>query len=129
MIRGVLLCSVLALSACASSRTDSSARLEEGIWTGEITPMNHPDRSSPLAYEVAYADERLTIVIEGADGQKLPTREVLLEGDELAFVFTEPEASIPLTCSLTRQPDGHFEGRCADAEGKWARFTMRPPAE
>ncbi len=96
---------------------------------GAITPMNHPEQSAPLTYRVLYEGERLTIAIVSPDGQTLPTSDAELRDDGLAFVFSEPEANVPLNCSLARQPDGSFDGRCSDAEGKWARVTMTPPAE
>lgn len=115
------------LGACASTRSEAPARLTEGTWTGDITPMNHPEMRSALLYQVSYEGERLNIVIEGADGQVLPTREANLRDDELTFVFTEPEANMLLTCSLERQLAGGFAGRCSDPDDKWARFTMIPP--
>ena len=52
-----------------------------------------------------------------------------VEGDTLSFVFNEPEAGVLLTCALARQADERYAGRCVDAEGKWAHFTMTPPGE
>lgn len=67
--------------------------------------------ANPIAYDVRYAGEVLIINLIGSDGTVLPKR----------------EEEVPLRCALGRDGSGGFAGRCADASGKWARFTMRPP--
>jgi hypothetical protein len=126
----LLLSAALSLSACASVPTDSSpaSALPEGTWTGTVTPMNHPDRPTPITYEVSTEGGALSVVLRGLDGQGLPVRAALLSGDTLRFQFNEPEGNLPLDCALVRLPTGTFDGRCADADGRWARFTMVPPA-
>ena len=89
--------------------------------------MNHPDRVTPLTYAVGYEGDALTLAIGGPDGAEIPTRDVVLRADTLHFVFDEPEEGVPLQCALGRGEAGTFEGRCTDASGKWARFTMAPP--
>lgn len=113
------------LAACAQT---TPATLPEGTWTGGLTPMNHPDVVSPLTYEVRRADEQLALTLISEDVQT-PARDVKVEGDTLSFVFNEPEAGVLLTCALARQTDASYAGRCVDAGGKWAHFTMKPPAE
>jgi hypothetical protein len=46
----------------------------------------------------------------------------------LHYRFDEPEEGVTLQCALGHRADGHFDGRCTDAAGQWARFTMMPPA-
>lgn len=125
----LLYCATLCLlTACGTS--SQSSRLQEGQWTGGLTPMNHPDMSMPLAYDVGYEGDALTLALSGPGGMEMPARDVALQGDTLHFVFDEPEEGVPLQCALGRQAAaGSLEGRCTDAEGKWARFTMTPPAE
>lgn len=118
-----LLCVALCLLAACSS----SPHLQEGRWSGTLTPMNHPEMATPVAYEVGYEGDTLTIVLLGPGGDTVPTRTVRLAADTLYFTFVEPEESVPLDCTLGREDAGGFAGRCADAAGKWARFTMRPP--
>ena len=129
MFRGVLLVSCLALAACATTQIQAPERLAEGTWTGALTPMNHPDQNTPMRYRVAYSDEGLSIEMEWPRGDALLGRDAELQEGMLTFGLIEPEGNVPLQCNLARQPDGSFDGRCADAEGKWARFTMLPPAE
>lgn len=113
---------LVSLSACGPSPPSGGAPPEEGTWTGTLTPMNHPDTATPLTYEMQSEDGTLLIDLI-ADETMLPTRDVHMEGDTLFFAFNEPEADVPLQCALGR--DGsEFTGRCADASGKWARFTM-----
>lgn len=113
---------LLALAACASPE-----RLDEGRWTGTLTPMNHPEMANPVAYDVGYAGDTLRIALVGPGGGTLPTRDVRLTADTLHFAFNEPEEQVPLRCALGREPTGGFAGRCTDASGQWARFTMQPP--
>ena len=37
--------------------------LQEGTWTGGLTPMNHPDMIIPLTYEVSRVDGHLSIAL------------------------------------------------------------------
>lgn len=121
----------LLLAACTSPRPEATqpARLQAGLWTGGLTPMNHPDMVTPLTYEVAYPDDGLAIVLNGPGGTAMVAREAALQDDTLRFVFEEPEEGVTLRCALGAEPTGSFAGRCTDPGGQWARFTMVPPAE
>lgn len=121
-MRTPLLILAFLLTACAPSPA-----LEEGRWEGTLTPMNHPEMANPIAYEVRQLDGGLSIDLIGPSGQRMPTRRPHLEGDSLFFSFEEPEEQVQLHCALGRVEAG-FAGRCADDDGKWARFTMEPPA-
>ena len=117
-----LLClALLCLAACGSS-----SLLEEGRWTGALTPMNHPDMANPVAYDVSYDGDALAIDLIGPGGAAVPTRDVRLANGTLYFTFDEPEEGVALDCALG-SIDGGFSGRCTAPDGKWARFTMRPP--
>ncbi len=111
------------LAACAQT---TPTMLQEGTWTGGLTPMNHPDMLLPITYEVSRVGGQFAITLIAEDIQT-PTRDARVEGDTLSFVFNEPEAGVLLTCALARQADERYAGRCVDAEGKWAHFTMTPP--
>ena len=102
--------------------------LETGTWTGGLTPMNHPDMTMPMTYDVRRDADGLAISLAGEQGEMTPTHDVALDGDTLRFAFNEPEENVLLTCALGRQADASYAGRCTDAEGKWAHFTMVPPA-
>ena len=119
-MRLLLFLSALTLAACAAP----DARLQEGTWTGHLTPMNHPEMQLPLTYVVGPGP---TLTIAPAEGQPVAVRTLAFKGDSLGFIFDEPEAGVPLTCRLARQPDASYAGRCTDAAGKWAHFTMIPP--
>lgn len=107
----------------------SSPQIEEGYWTGTLTPMNHPDLSNPMGYEVSYEDDSLTIQIVGPDSSLVTVYNTRVENDTLFFQFDEPEEQVTLDCMLASQenPNEGFAGRCTDESGKWARFTMIPP--
>ena len=119
----------LSLAACSPPRpVPDPPCLAVGTWTGGLAPMHHPDRVTPLTYRVGYDGDALTLAVGGPDGVAIPARDVALRADTLRFVFDEPEEGVPLRCALGAGEAGAFEGRCADASGKWARFTMTPPA-
>lgn len=127
----VALCVFTACGQKNDSTTElqaQDAQLKEGLWTGVIVPMHHPEQETPLSYVVTHPEEILSIAIVGPDGSLLLTRDARLDGDTLRFVFNEPEEGVELTCALGAV-QGAYEGRCTDASGKWARFTMSPPAE
>lgn len=109
------------LAACAAPDTPV---LKEGTWTGHLTPMNHPEMQIPLTYYVAPGP---TLSIAPADGEPVAVRNLRAETDTLFFIFDEPDAGVPLACRLAHRPDGAYAGRCTDADGKWAVFTMIPP--
>ena len=102
--------------------------LQEGTWTGGLTPMNHPDMVLPLTYEVRRIHGKLSITLI-AEETRTPTRALKIEDDTLSFIFNEPEENVELTCAFTRQADAGYAGRCTDAEGKWGHFIMTPPGE
>lgn len=113
------------LFACQSP----SQQIKEGYWTGTLTPMNHPDMSNPMGYEVSYKEGALGIDVIGPDSTVIPASNVLLENDTLYFQFNEPEEQVTLDCALAEHESAEqeFAGRCTDESGKWARFTMIPP--
>lgn len=114
------------IGACATPA--SAPTLPEGTWTGALTPMNHPEMANPVTYDVRYPEGTLAIDLIGPDDSRIATRAVRLTADSLHYTFDEPEEGITLQCALGRRSGGHFDGRCTDAAGQWARFTMVPPA-
>ena len=119
----------LALSGIPACTTSTPPNLAVGTWTGTLTPMNHPDMANPITYTVRYPNDALAIDLIGPGGNRLFTRSIHHTADSLHFTVDEPEEGVTLHCALGRQPDEGFAGRCADATGKWARFTMTPPAD
>ena len=103
--------------------------LEAGTWTGELVPMNHPDQGVPLRFHVSRVDGSPRIEIRGPGELVLATRDVTVSDTGVAFLFDEPEAGVPLRCTLRYDDEGVLTGRCTDPEGKWADLTMRPAPE
>lgn len=118
------LCLIFAgvITACSSS-----PELKEGHWTGHLSPMNHPEMAIPVDYEVTYSESGLNISIIGSDGIAVETQNPHIEKDTLFFVFNEPEEQVRLACALARNDNRGFSGKCTDASGKWAQFTMVAP--
>ena len=123
MTRLAPLLAALALAACQNP----APTLEAGTWTGHLTPQNHPEMKIPLAYEVAHDGDALAITLVSEAGVRTILDDVALADSALTFTFAEPDAGVPLACSLLPQADGRYVGRCTDAEGKWGLFTMIPP--
>ena len=116
----------LLLAVC--SAPSQAQDLQEGTWTGTLTPMNHPEMATPLIYDVRHVGDSLAITLTSpALPDSVVMREITLTADTLSFAFNEPEADVLLRCALGRQEDGSYTGRCADAEGKWATFAMIAP--
>ena len=117
---------LLFLVACSASA--QAQDLQEGAWTGTLTPMNHPEMATPLTYDVRHIGDSLAISLQTVGASDpIAARGIVLAADTLLFAFNEPEADVRLRCAFGRQEDGSYAGRCADAEGKWAAFTMVPP--
>lgn len=53
-----------------------------------------------------------------------------LEGDRLTYGFSRPGQGDTVTCSLARQPEGKFSGRCASGAGGGMQLLidLNPPA-
>ena len=119
---------VLALLLAACGASVQAQDLQEGTWTGTLTPMNHPEMATPLTYDVRHAGDSLAISLRATGSpDPITARDIALTADTLSFAFNEPEADVLLRCTLGRQEDRSYAGRCADAEGKWAAFTMISP--
>lgn len=122
-MKKLFIISLLFMAAC-----NSSPELKEGRWTGHLTPMNHPDMTIPVNYDVTYTENSLMISVIGSDGvPPVVTQNPRLEDDTLSFVFNEPEEQVALECTLVRTEKRGFSGKCSDSSGKWAIFTMIPP--
>lgn len=104
--------------------------LTPGLWTGTLAPEHHPEQTTDLSYDVSYPEvdpeDHLILHLIAPNGARIPTRDAHLDSDTLRFAFNEPEAGMPLTCALGRDGEG-FAGRCTDARGQGAWFTMEPP--
>lgn len=120
---------LLLLTCCVMVTCQSAPPLEEGQWTGSLSPMNHPDMSNPIAYNVSHNNGQLEIDIIGPNASHIPTRDIRLENDTLYFSFNEPEEKVLLDCALAEENSHTFSGRCTDASGKWAIFTMTAPGQ
>ena len=117
----------LLLAAFLIAACNSSTELREGRWSGHLSPMNHPDMTIPVSYNVAYSLNKLDITIIGSNGAPVKARNPHIKEDTLYFAFNEPEEQVLLECALARQNSSEFSGKCVDSSGKWAQFTMAAP--
>jgi hypothetical protein len=93
---------ILLFALCLIVACSSTPELKEGHWTGHLTPMNHPEMSIPVSYEVTYMEGGLDINIIGSDGISASAQNPHIEGDTLLFMFNEPEEQVTLECELMR---------------------------
>lgn len=120
-----------ALFACiATGCGDPSAEvptLEEGKWTGTAMPMGHPEQRTELTYRISNTLDGINMTIGTTFNDGRPGRDVEMTVDTLYFVFDEHQQDVELHCALGLQPNGNYEGKCIDSDGKWTWFMMRPP--
>ncbi len=96
--------------------------LQEGAWTGAaVTPGGE---TFELTYTVSHPDGVLSIMMEVTGQGSFPLDGVGLTDGELSFAFN---AGTFLTCVLTQQDDGGFEGVCLADDGSSGQLTMIPP--
>ena len=120
---------LLLLAAVLGPAALAQPAIPTGTWTGSLTPQNHPDLHLPMTYTVEECAEGLAITVASAAGQAAEAREVRVTADRIRFTFEEPEENVPLACDLRQGEDGVFAGRCTAPDGKYATFTMEPPAQ
>ena len=120
---------LIALALVLGPAVLAQPAIPTGTWTGTLTPQNHPDLHLPMTYTVAECAEGLAITLASAAGQDAEARDVRVTAERIHFSFDEPEENVPLTCDLRRGEDGAFAGRCTATDGKYATFTMEPPAQ
>lgn len=113
----------LGLAAPATSQD----KMEEGVWTGTVFM---PDGEMlDLFYDVSYDDGGLAIelILPPETGMgTLFAESPMYEAETLVFTLDVGEA---VSCSLTEEDDGRFEGECMDSSGVGALMTMFPPEE
>ena len=93
--------------------------LQEGAWTG--TAVSPDGEIFGLTYNVSHPDGVLSIMMEVPGQGSFPLNAVALADGELSFSF---EAGNFLTCVLTQQDDGGFEGECLADDGSSGQLTM-----
>jgi len=112
--------------------------LLEGTWTGTAKPPNNS--AQKITFELKRNSDPLDRWRLGAGvfltgtvtvGQNTsPLSDVRLDGENLSYVLTQPNG-VQQQCSLTRQKDGSFVGKCARTGGNRAVLdvTMIPPKQ
>ena len=127
IIKIVCVSTIAFASASALAAQEAPGQLDLGVWSGELTPMHHPDIHTSLQFAVSAPVGSPVIEIRGPDEVVIPTHDLSVSEAGVVFSFFEPEADVPLRCDLRFQATGALLGRCTDPNGKWASLTMRPP--
>ncbi|MDH3733227.1 MAG: hypothetical protein OEU54_06810 [Gemmatimonadota bacterium] len=101
--------------------------LPTGVWSGTVSP---PDQAGfDVSYEVSYDDEgalKIDLIPPAGLGApaSIPFESLEFEDGSLTFSWFGGTA---LTCELTQQEDGSFEGECVDTGGTPGILVMVPP--
>jgi hypothetical protein len=117
--------------------TLGAQELQEGKWSGTRVQPNGNVQN--ITFEVKripdpHARWRLGPVViltaTIAVGQnKVPLKDILLDGESLSYAFIQPNRA-EFRCSLMRQKDGSFTGKCTRMDNaEVAQITMVPPKE
>lgn len=111
----------LALPATAQEK------METGVWTGTVFA---PDgQMFELSYDVSYADDALAIELFLPPETGIAS---LLAGDPMqdggTLVFTLDVGEV-VSCELSEQDNGQYEGECIDSTGGAGLMTMIPPED
>lgn len=108
------------LSSCSTTK-----KLPSGPWSGYFSSMDKPDNRINLKFEVNHQQENVSLQIFGPRGMDIQTNGVAMTKDTLYFSFNKMDQTGLLSCALKKVNKNYYYGRCTDAEGRWAVFTMK----
>ena len=74
-------------------------------------------------------EKELTVRMFTLANQTYPVNGFELAGDRLTYSFSRPGPGDEVTCSLQRQPDGQFRGRCQADTGNFVQLIELTPPE
>jgi len=115
-----LLFLVVIMTSCSTTQ-----KLPSGQWSGYFSSMDQPDNRTTLRYEVDHRQENINLQIFGPRGMNIQTNGIEMTKDSLFFSFDKQNLTGTLSCALKKVNKNYYYGRCADAEGRWAVFTMK----
>lgn len=127
-MKHILLAAVFAVLTLAVAPAATAQSLEEGTWTGTMTPPGDGD-GVEISYEVTMDGDALMIALlpptdAGADADRYEFSEVRIEDGNLVF-WWQPGPRVD--CVLEPLDDG-YEGECSDESGETGILSMFPPA-
>lgn len=124
--------------ACLASATIAGQGFQEGTWGGtlsRVTDGNPRPQRQKFALEFKKgpdphwawrpgSTETWSVTVISQQGRSQAT-DVRLDSDTLSFSYRRQD--FLMTCALTRQPDGTFEGDCSsDSEQGAFRASLTP---
>jgi len=118
-MRYILFLAILLIS-CSTSQ-----QLPSGQWSGHFSSMNKPDNPINLKYKVGLQQDTISLEIYGPQGMYIQTDGLAMTKDTLFFSYEKLDQTGTLSCALKKVNRHYYYGRCTDAEGKWAVFTMK----
>lgn len=87
--------------------------------------MDKPANRIDLTYEVDNQQKDVSLEIFGPRGMNIQTNGLEMSKDTLFFSFDKMDQTGKLSCALKKVNKKYYYGRCTDAEGRWAVFTMK----
>jgi hypothetical protein len=132
LVMAVVALMVMAVIAAPSADAQDYGDKAKSHWMkGTMTP---PDQETvDVAYEMSWGDDGAKgwIVADGEDGEKvkIEMKDISMDGDYFKYSFSPPDnADLVVSCSLKKQSDGGFAGKCNDNEenGRSGHMTMAP---
>lgn len=116
----------LALAILALPSTVVAQAPSPGTWSGSISDPQ--GNSKPVTYTVAGSGDSLSITLVSPARQgSIPFAGLRFVADTLSFTWAGGRRGAPLACTLVRQANGTFEGKCHDPDGQEGLMTMVPP--
>ena len=113
------------------------------VWTGTLrnapTPRNQTPNPNPRPVTLSTrkmpdphwrwrgGEKEIDVRMFALPNQVLTVSELELAGDRLTFSATRPGPGDEITCNLTRQGDGRFEGRCQAPGGNFNQLIELVP--
>lgn len=132
LVMAAVAMTVMAVVAAPSADAQEQGDKARSHWVkGTMTP---PDQETvEIAYEMSRDDHGAKgwIVTDGEDGEKvrIEMQDISMSGDYLNYTWSPPDnANLVISCSLKKQSDGGFAGKCNDNEdeGRSGQMTMAP---
>ena len=127
-MKHILLAAALAVLTLTLAPAATAQSLEEGMWTGTMTPPGDGD-GVDIGYEVKMDGDVLMIALvppadAGAEADRYEFSEIRMEDGNLVF-WWQPGPRVD--CVLEPIDGGGFEGECSDSSGDTGILSMHPP--
>jgi hypothetical protein len=115
---------LLVLGLIAAPVVCSAQSLKAGTWTGSVIAPEGDE--TPVTYDVSVKGDSLGIMIHAGEHGDFAAEGGYHSAGKITFVFTP---GIRVTCTLTKNEAGEFNGPCVGDDGATGQMKMVPPKE